>query len=335
MLRIGLIGCGHWGKNYFRVFNELSNSQIVWVSDARPEVAQGINKYKSTIEFSTDFETFLKKNFADAIVVSTPASTHYEIAKKCLLNGVHILIEKPLALKVEEAIELAELAEKKKKNLMVGHTFLFNLGIRKIKEYIGNPDFGKIYYIHSNRTHIGLIRDDVNAVWDLAPHDVAIFSYLLDANPIKVSAVGGTFLKDSKEDVGFINLIYSNGIIGNIHVSWINSNKVRELAVIGSKKRILFDDLNNLEKIRIFEKGVSVERPYDGFGEFQLLLRDGDIISPKVEPHEPLKIQCAHFLECIEKNQIPLTNGRHAVNNVRVMVAIQKSMEREGEPVNV
>ena len=280
-------------------------------------------------------DELLSDPHVDAVVVATPAVTHYEVVKACLLHNKHVLVEKPLSTHIEQGKELVQLAEERQRILMVGHTFLYNPGILKIKEYLSRNEFGSVYYLHATRTHLGLIRNDVDAIWDLVPHDISIFSFLLHTQPLWVSAVNGCFLKNGIPDVGFITLGYPQNVIGNIHVSWINSNKVRELAVIGSKKRILFDDLNNLEKIRIFEKGVSVERPYDGFGEFQLLLRDGDIISPKVEPHEPLKIQCAHFLECIEKNQIPLTNGRHAVNNVRVMVAIQKSMEREGEPVNV
>lgn len=335
MINIGVVGCGHWGPNYVRVFDELPDSKVIQVCDQDSKRLDYIKQRFPLVHVSTSLDEILKNTQLDAVVIATPTASHYELARKCLLNSKHVLVEKPLALIVKEGEELVALAKEKARVLMVGHTFLYNLAIRKMKEYIERQDFGQVYYLHAIRTHLGLIRSDVNAIWDLAPHDVSIFSYLLKSQPVKVSAVGGKFLQNNKEDVGFITLTYPSGCIGNIHVSWIDSNKMREIVVVGSRKRIVFDDLNNLEKIRVYEKGASVERAYEGFGEFQLLLRDGDIISPKLEFHEPLRLQCQHFLDCVRNGMPPLTDGQEGLGVVRVMSAIQLSMGNNGAPVEV
>lgn len=335
MIEVGLIGCGYWGINYIRVFSELPDSAVATVCDVDQERLDMVKKRFPWVKVAGIFQQVLCDPELEAVVVATPTCTHYEIAKECLLHDKHVLVEKPLATKVEEGEELIELAREKQRILMVGHTFLYNPAIRKMKECIESDDFGQVYYLNATRTHLGLIRRDVNAIWDLAPHDVSIFNYLMNAQALWVSAVGARCLHNNKEDVGFITLSYPQGIVGNIRVSWIDSNKVREVVVVGSRKRIVFDDLNNLEKIRIFEKGAIITGEVDSFGEFQLSLRDGDIISPKVEASEPLKNQCIHFLECIEKGTYPLSDGRNGVEVVRVMGAIDRSLRGNGMPVEV
>ena len=270
---------------------------------------------------------------SNAVIITSPASTHYELTKKSLEAGKHTLVEKPLALKVEEARELVQISSSMKKVLMVGHTFLYNPAVRKMKEYINQGVLGKIYYLQAARTHLGLIRNDVSAVWDLAPHDISIFSYLLGKEPRKVSAIGMCHLNSHLEDVAFLNFFYDGDILGNIHISWVDSNKLRQVAVIGSKARIVFDDLNSLERLRIFEKGISIDKPYSNFGEFQLLLRDGDIISPKVEAEEPLRNVCLEFIESIQTGKKPLADGMNGLQVVRTMCAVQQSIDRDGEPV--
>lgn len=334
-MNIGLIGCGYWGINYIRVFSELRDSVVATVCDVDQERLDMVKKRFPWVKEAGIFQQFLCDPKVEAVVVATPTCTHYEIAKESLLHDKHVLVEKPLATKVEEGEELVELAKKRKRVLMVGHTFLYNPGIRKMKECIESDDFGQVYYLNATRTHLGLIRSDVNAIWDLAPHDVSIFNYLMNAQPLWVSAVGASCLHNNREDVGFITLSYPQGIVGNIRVSWIDSNKVREVVVVGSKKRVVFDDLNNLEKIRIFEKGASITGGVDSFGEFQLSLRDGDIISPKVETSEPLKNQCAHFLDCIQHGSTPLTDGWNGLTVVKVMVAIEQSLRANGMRINV
>lgn len=335
MIRVGVIGCGHWGNNYLRLLNELQNSRLIEACDENNERYRQLKSSHPFLKISRDFQKLISNNKIDAVIVATPTSTHYNIARAALLNNKHVLVEKPLALKVSEGQELVELAKKKNKILMVAHTFLYNPGIQKLKKYVRERDFGSIYYIQARRTHLGLIRKDVNAVWDLAPHDISIFSFILDAFPLSVSAVGGKFLCRSREDAGFITLSYPGGIKANLHVSWVDANKVREVVVVGGKRRIVFDDLNNMEKIKIFEKGAIINDKVDSFGEFQILLRDGDIISPKIEAKEPLKEQCRHFLECIEKRKVPLTDGASGVEVIKIMVAIDESIKKNGMPVEV
>jgi len=333
---IGIIGCGYWGMNYVRVFSELLQATVVAVCDQGADRLTLAKQRFPMVRTCQKWEQIVGNSEIEGVVVSTPATTHYAIARECLLNRKHVLVEKPMTIDIEQAEELVALAEEMHVVLMVGHTFLYNPGIRKIKACINDDDFGRVYYLHATRTNLGPIRGDVNAVRDLAAHDVSIFNYLLDGKPTWVSAVGARVLGNCREDVGFITLCYPGDIIGNIHVSWADPNKVRRVTIVGSNKRICFDDLNTMEQVRIFEKGV-VSEPAEvgGFGEFRLLVRDGDIISPKIEASEPLKNQCAHFLDCIRTGTYPLTDGRNGLDVVEVMVAIQNSIARNGTPVQV
>ncbi|MBN3039010.1 MAG: Gfo/Idh/MocA family oxidoreductase [Candidatus Omnitrophica bacterium] len=335
MVKIGIIGCGYWGPNYLRNFMQLKDSEVLICCDLRRENLDKVKKHFHTVELTTDYNQVLRDRMIDAVVIATPAKTHYKIAKAALAKGKHVLVEKPLTLTYNESKKLVDMARKKEKMLMVGHTFLFNPAVRKLKEYISKGDLGEIYYLHATRTHLGLVRKDVNASWDLVPHDISIFSYLLDESPISVSALGGSFLRKPKHDVVFINLLYPKGIIANIHASWADSNKVREIQVIGSRARIVFDDLNNLEKVKLYKKGISVDKSYVNYGEFQLLLRDGDIISPKVDPQEPLRLQCEHFINCIKKHKKPLTDGENGAQVVKVMNAIDRSLKSGARMVKV
>ncbi len=335
MVNIAIVGCGHWGPNYLRNFTQIKNSQVLICCDLLNRNLDKVKQHFNSIETTTDYDKVIKNPKINAIVIATPAKTHYTLARRALLNNKHLLVEKPLCLTYKECMDLVKIAKRKKKVLMVGHTFLFNPAVRKLKQYIGKGMLGKIYYLHATRTHLGLIRDDVNVSWDLVPHDISIFSYLLGQMPISVSAVGGAFLKRERQDIVFINLIYPKGIIANIHASWADSNKVREVQVIGSRARLVFDDLNNLEKVKLYKKGVSVEKSYVNFGEFQLLLRDGDIISPKVDSAEPLRLQCEHFVICVRNKKTPFTDGINGAQVVKVMNAIDKSLKLSGRIVKV
>lgn len=336
MITVGIVGCGPWGLNYLRIFQELAGSTVAQVCDQNPDRLASVARRVPAVNATTNLQTLLNNPGIHAIIVATPAATHYRVTRACLLAGKHVLVEKPFAVTAENCQELITLARKNQRVLMVGHTFLYNAGIRKMKECIADRDFGQIYYLNAVRTNLGPIRQDVNAIWDLAPHDVSIFNYLLGSVPRRVSAVGRKVLGNGLEDVGFITLTYAGGLVGHIHVSWVEPNKVRKVVVVGSHKRIVFDDLNALERIKIFERGVSpVEQDVSSFGEFQLLVRDGDIISPKIPAAEPLKKQCAHFLDCIATSQIPMTDGQNGLDVVKTMLAISESIQNEGAPVAV
>jgi len=334
MNSIAIIGCGHWGKNYLRVFQDVSALGI-HVFDANPAALKQTAQKHSFVLAHESFEDILNDPAIGAVVIATSADSHYSAARAALIAGKHVLVEKPFVLESRDGTELIALAKEKNLILMVSHTFLYNPAIRQIKKHIDSKTCGDIYYLRAVRTHLGLIRSDVNAFWDLAPHDIAIFNYFLDAMPISASATGREVIKGGREDVGFATLVYPGNIIANIHVSWIDSHKEREISIVAAKERIVFDDLNNLEKIRIFEKGIEVERDISNFGEFQLLLRDGNIISPKVDADEPLKIECEHFLDCINHNRPPLTGGENGLEVVRVLSAIDRSVKSKGEPVKI
>ena len=335
-LGVVVVGCGYWGVNYLRVFSELAKSRVVAICDPRRDRLQEIGRRYPEAILTTTIEEALQLNGVDAAVICTGATTHYEVARKCLAARKHVLVEKPMATTIEDAEALIALAEKYRVTLMVGHTFLYNAGIRTVKELLHCEDMGQIYYLYACRTNLGPIRQDVNALWDLAPHDVSIFNYLLDSSPSWVSAVGANVLQSAQADVGFVSLGYENNVVGNIHVSWADPNKVRQLVVVGSNKRIVFDDLNALERVKIFEKGV-VSKPPEAstYGEYQFLMRDGDIFSPHIEGNEPLKTQCNHFLDCLMKSERPLTDGWAGLEIVKVLSAIDRSIAQNGSPIAI
>jgi predicted dehydrogenase len=346
MIHFGLIGCGHWGKNYIRVLQELKSSRLVACCDANIEHLKSIQKNFQEIQWYEDYQELLKDNTIETIVVATPPTSHFDIVKNCLEAGKHVIAEKPLTLTLEECKVLFELADQKNLKLLVGYTFLFNSAIKKIKQYLQDGSMGQVYYIHATRTHLGLVRPDVNVVWDLAPHDVSIFLYLLEETPISVSATGACFLKEGRQDIAFITLKFPSGIIANIHVSWVNSNKVRELQVIGKNARIIFDDLNNLEKVKIFKKRMEVksvekkegsfqEKPVDTFADFQYILREGDIVSPYIELFEPLKSQTDQFIQAIMNDENIKEHRDLNMNITKVMCGIQESIQKNGAPVEL
>ncbi len=334
---VAIVGCGYWGINYVRVFSELSQTQVVAVCDQRAERLQEVGRRFPGLDLTTDVAEVLRRDDVDAVVVATPATKHYEVARASLMAGKHVLVEKPITMQADHAKELVDLAEDKGLTLMVGHIFLYNAGVRMVKGSLNHDEASRVYYLYARRSNLGPIRQDVNALWDLAPHDVSIFNYLLDSTPSWVSATGSKVLQSCCEDVGFISLGYPDGVIGHIHVSWVDPNKVREVVVVSNDKRIVFDDVKTMEQVRIFEKGIApgeVDAP-SSYGEFRFLIRDGDIISPRVQASEPLKDQCLHFVECINQNKRPFTDGQAGLEVVQVMQAIDRSLAQNGAPVQV
>ena len=335
-LRVALIGYGYWGPNYGRVIDEMPDAKVALVCDANMDRLEKAATRLPHAEVSSDFSDVLGRADIDAFVISTPASTHYELARLALESGRHVLVEKPLALEASHCEELAELSERKGRVLMVAHTFLYNPGIQKLHDCVRSSSFGRVYYLHSTRTNLGPIRHDVNSVWDLAPHDISIFNYVLDEFPSWVSANASRVLENPREDVAFITLGYANNVIANIHVSWADPNKVRRVVAVGSYQRVVFDDLNDMERIRIYEKGVSVgEIDTESYGEFKLQVRDGDILSPKIEHSEPLKNQWADFVASIRENRKPLSDARMGADVVLTLAAVDASIRERGKAVEV
>jgi len=332
---IAVVGCGYWGGNYVRVFNEILEASVVAVCDQRSESLRKIEPLLSKAHLTTDLQVVLALEDVDAVVVATNATSHYDVVRQCLLAGKHVLVEKPIATNLADSDELTAIAEDRHLTLMVGHTFLYNPAVQALKDYARRGDVGRMYYLSARRTNMGPIRQDINVFWDLAPHDISIFNYLLDSTPEWVSAVGAKILGSHLEDVGFIALGYPGEVVGHIHVSWADAFKVREVVVVGSNQRIVFDDLHASEPIRIFQKGVSVSDEHRLDGTSPYILHDGAIISPRVERSEPLKNQCQHFLDRAARRCLPLSGGSEGRDVVRVLEAIDASVNLGGTPINV
>ncbi len=333
---VAVIGCGYWGVNYLRVLNELADVASVTACDDDPVRLKAVSERFKGIETNGDLKEVLASPSIDAVVICTPAGSHYELARRCIEAGKHLLVEKPITTRAVEAEALIELADEAEVTLAVGHTFLYNPGIQKVKAYVTNGDLGTMYYMYSRRTNLGPIRHDVNALWDLAPHDISIFNYLLEAQPAWVSAVGRTVLRETNEDFGFVSIGYEGGVVAHIHVSWADPNKVREIVVVGSEQRVVFDDIKTSEQVRVYEKGVTPDTSeLSTYGELRFSIRDGDIISPKLDISEPLKNQTRDFLESIAAGRRPISDGRAGLEVVQVMEAIDRSIRLDGTPVPV
>jgi predicted dehydrogenase len=333
--RIGVIGCGEWGPNHVRNFVALPNAEVVGVADLRDERLERIKALAPGVATFRSAADLLAAAEPDAVVVSTPTRTHYEIVKQALLAGKHVLSEKPLCLAPSEADELVRIADERGVRLMVGHVFLFNRGILKLKELIQAGELGRLFYLFSRRTNLGPIRRDVNAVLDLASHDISIYNFLLDGMPYEVSAVGKAFLQPDIQDVSVLTLQYPNDVLASIHVSWLDPKKVREMTVVGEKRMAVWDDLATLGPVMLFDTGVTRSREYADFGEFQLLAREGDVTIPRVPRDEPLRMQARAFLEALEAPERLSSGGRTGADVVRVLAAINESMARNGAPVRV
>lgn len=321
-VNIGLIGLGYWGPNYVRTLSSIPACNIKWCSDL-DESKFGILR-NTNIKSAKDYKVMLADPELKAVIISTPTSTHYSIAKDCLKAGKHVLVEKPISNTVKQAEELIRIADDKQLVFMVGHTFLFNSGIKKVKDLLDSNQLGNVVYTHAQRTGLGPIRNDVNAMWDLAPHDVSVFIYLLGM-PKRVLAKGRSFHRPDREDVVFMVMEFDDGIIANAHVSWTDPYKIRSLTVVGSKKMVVFDDVSN-EHVKIFDKGVKYE-PGESHGEFKDIVRDGDVTIPKIETKPPLKSECEHFIECVRSGSKPASSGQDGLNVIKVLKAADKSLE--------
>jgi len=266
----------------------------------------------------------------DAIVVATPPATHFRIARDCLQRGLHVLVEKPLTLNSRDAEELIEMAETRSLTLMVGHTFEYNPAVRALREIIKSGELGQVYYIDTVRASLGLFQRDLNVLWDLAPHDVSILLYLLGHDPISVSTQGAACIFDGKHDIAYLSLVFPGNVLAHVHISWLDPCKVRRITVVGSRKMVVYDDVETLEKIKIYDKGVEAPRYTNTFGDFQCSYRYGDVVIPNIHFAEPLRMECQHFLECIVNNTKPQSCGRIGLKVVKVLEMAERSLQNGG-----
>ena len=332
-VRVGAVGCGYWGPNVIRNLDALPDFELCCLCDANPERLRPVAARYPSARATTRVDDLLDDPAIDAVYLATPVSTHYALARRALEGGKHVLIEKPLATHIDQAEELADLAAARGLTLMVGHTFVFSPPVRKIKQLIDGGLIGPIYYVETTRVNLGLFQKDVSVLWDLAPHDLSILMYWLGEVPLQVSARGRSYLGEALEDVAFLTLEFPSGILAQLQISWLAPSKLRRTSIVGRQKMIVYDDLEPVEKVKIFDRGV--DRQPASFGEFQLTYRSGDILSPRLDTTEPLYIECAHFLECIQTGRVPDTSPRSGVDVVRVIQAAERSLRLGGAPQTV
>jgi predicted dehydrogenase len=323
--RIGIIGCGYWGPNLIRNFFEMSCTEVVAVADLRQERLNAIHNSYPKIQVTKDYKELFNMDL-DAIVIATPPKTHYKIANECLEHGLHVMVEKPLTLSSADSRALCNLAEQKELTLMVGHTFVFNPAVQILKQMIESGELGKIYYIDTARLNLGLFQNGLNVIWDLAPHDISILLYLLGVDPITISAQGDSFIIDGVHDVVYMNMEFPGKIMAHVHISWLDPCKVRRVTVVGSKKMAVYNDLESVEKIKIYDKGVDAPQYTNSFDDFQCSYRYGDILIPNIRLSEPLRLECQHFIESIDEHHKPRSSGEEGLRVVRILEAAQQSL---------
>lgn len=329
-VQLGVVGFGEWGPNHARIFSNLPHSKVVGIADPRPERLEAARQqFKETRTFKSH-KDLMETMTLDALVVATPASTHAEIVREALEAGLHVLCEKPLCLRSDEGESLIRLADAHSLVLMIGHVFLFNAGIIKLRTFIQERELGAIQYLTCQRTNLGPIRRDVSAIWDLASHDVSITNFLLNALPIQISAVGHSYLRQGIQDVAFVTLTYPEGVLAHLHVSWLDPVKVRKITVVGDRKMVTWNDLSSFGPVRLFDKGVIKERHYADFGQFQLLTREGDVMIPRIAMEEPLVVQARHFLAALRTEEECISDGRFALDVLKVLMAIDRSITAGG-----
>ncbi len=335
-MKIGVIGCGYWGPNLIRNFAALDDVEVVAVADARQERLDFIARlYPAIGTFTTDANDILRSPEIDAVVISTPVSSHFPLGKEALANGKHLFMEKPFTATVEEAETLIELAEKKNLCIMVDHTFIYTGAVQTIKRIIDEGQLGELYYFDSVRVNLGLFQHDVNVIWDLAPHDVSIMEYLLDQPPRAISATGVAHFDTNIENIAYISTYYDNNLLGHIHVNWLAPVKVRKTLICGSKKMIVYDDTEPSEKVKIYDRGVEMVKDKDQIYEMLVQYRTGDMLAPQINLTEALKNISQEFYDAVSEGRAPLTDGVAGLRVVRILEAANQSIRNGGKVVEL
>lgn len=333
-ISIAQIGVGYWGPNLIRNFVQIDAVKDVTVCDLDISRLEKIQRQYSKIKITHSFEDVLNDPSIEAVIVAIPAALHYEFAKRALQADKHVLVEKPLAMTSLEAEDLISIANERRKILMTGHTFLYNAAVQKAKDLIDAGELGEVYYILAQRLNLGRVRQDVNAMWNLAPHDISIILYWMNEVPTHVTAKGLAFLQDGIEDVVFMDLDFPSGRSAHVHVSWLHPSKTRQMIVVGSKKMLVYNDVSSDAKITIYDKGIDKKQiirdlpDIESFGHFQIMHRTGDIYIPKIDFKEPLHIECQHFIDCIVHGGACLTDGSNGLEVVRILEKAQKILQQ-------
>jgi predicted dehydrogenase len=327
MIRLGIVGFGYWGPNIVRNFNK-SDCRVARICDRSEDALRRADKIYPEIEKTTDWRSLATCSEVDAIAVITPVSTHFEVAKTALENGKHVFVEKPFTATSGQAEDLIELAERKKLKIMVDHTFLFTGAVRKIKQLVDEDVMGQIYYYDSTRVNLGLFQHDVNVIWDLAPHDIAIMDYVIKEKPEAVVATGENHFSEH-EYVAYVTVYFSNNIIAHLNVNWLSPVKVRTTLLGCEKKMLVWNDLNADEKIKVYDKGVKIQNK-EGVYDLLVSYRSGDMWAPKLEQTEALSLEADYFLDCIRNDTVPFNDGRAGHRVVKILEAADQSLKKRG-----
>lgn len=334
MIGIGVIGYGYWGPNWVRNLAELPGARLAAVSDLRDDRLALVGSRYPMARTTTNYRDLLADPAVDAVVVATPTSSHFQLAMEALAAGKHVLVEKPLSPTVAECERLIEEAERRGLVLMVDHTFVYTSAVRKIKELVAGGILGPIYYYDSVRVNLGLIQHDVNVFWDLAVHDLAIMDHILDARPSAVAATGVAHI-NGMEDVGYLTCYFENGMIAHIHVNWLAPVKVRRTLIGGANRMIVYDDIEPSEKVKIYDRGVTLEDQTEDRYRKLVGYRLGDMWAPQLDPTEALRSEALHFLACIAGRERPLTDGQAGLRVIQILEAATQSLSQRGQPVEL
>ena len=333
-LGIGVIGLGHWGPNHVRTFSQLEGARVVMCADLADNRRAHLARLYRDLVLVSDAEQVFGCSDVEAVVIATPTRTHFALAKRAIEAGKHVLLEKPMCMSLDEAAVLTDLSAKAGMTLMNGHVFVYNRAVQYLRERTVRGDFGHLQYVHAVRTNLGPIRSDIDVVQDLAVHEITIYDYLFGKLPDWVQAAGTCPLGTPREDVAFITMGYGE-ILAHAHVSWLHPQKVRTLTLVGDRRMVFWNDMDTLEPIRIYDKGVTEEPYYDTFGEFQLRLRDADILIPKIALEEPLRIQALAFVARVTNGTPSLSEGETGLRVMRCLEAVRYSLKHEGKRVQL
>lgn len=331
-VRIALIGCGYWGPNLARNFSQVEHGELALCADLDDQALARLQRQFPQVEMTTDVMAVLERPDIDAIALATPARTHATLALQALAAGKHVFVEKPLAMNTTDAQAMVAAATAQQRTLMVGHIFEYHPAVQYIKDLLDSGELGDLYYLYSTRVNLGRVQTDINALWSIAPHDVSIMLHLVGRLPAQVTARGQSFLNGTVEDVVFVTLEFASGALGHVHASWLDPSKTRQLTVVGSRKMVVYDDVAAEGKVKIYDKGV-YRKGEAGYGEFQYKVHSGDIMMPRLEMTEPLRLECQHFVDCVRSGSQPLTDGFNGLRVVRVLQAAQNSLESGGRQV--
>lgn len=337
MIRIGVIGYGYWGPNLVRNSFEAKEAEVACVCDLRDDRLSAMSSRYPAIRTTRDCRELIEDPTIDAVAIATPVSTHYELALRALQEGKHVLVEKPLAADTDQVQHLIDVAQKFNRVLMVDHTFVYTGAVRKIRELVETGGLGEIYYYDSVRVNLGLFQHDVNVIWDLAVHDLSIMDYVLPFRPCAVSATGLSHVPGGTENIAYLTLFFEGSQIAHIHVNWLAPVKLRRTLVGASRKMIVYDDLDQSDKIKVYDKGITVNNHQNPEKLYQMLVgyRTGDMLAPQIDGTEALRREIAHFLHCIQQAAEPETGGAAGLRVVEILQAASQSMAQRGRPVEL